>query len=793
MKKRLIAMIAALAMAAGVFSSCAQQANTAGKAYNLQEFAGGSGQGILAPVINSKGQLVAASQTEGAPVVLTTYDASGNKVSDSTTQITQTAARFTLDAKDNAYILTDENVYVLDPQGKTVSTIPMGGILSKASPGVTQSASESVTNQAAMEKQSQATGGANAATAPETQGLESSGQNQPAQNPEQNTLVQMNTRMINGFAASSDGSIFLSMLGAGVVQVDTSGKQVRSYGGSGINLICMNENEQLMVYSSGENSGITAYDTQSGSQISKLEATLSNPMFMFYDRHDKRMLFMNGDGVYPVKPDGSIGDAMITLTHFSLGSTTHSFTGFAVDNEATVYIAWAEGNSSVGFGVSMKSGSRNGVSVSMPGAKADHISRLALVDASTIPQKKTLTVAGLADNSAVKAAIEAFQKAHPDYQVNLKTYSNQIVGAKGSNQLDMTSLIQQFNTDIISGNTADIYILDDLPYYKYISKGILADLGEMMAADNMDMTQYYSNIFDACRVNGKLYTLPTQFGYNMLVGKAANMPANEAPSVDDFFNMANALPAGLAALPKGDATLAFEEFMRQNYSYFVDQNAKTAKFGSQEFISLLEKFKALADSRMGGKSEEDQMPYEQVGDGILAFTSMSLKGLQDMAAIRALAGEDIQFMHMPSMEPSSFSFQASGLYGINASSPNKEMAWEFVKSLLTPEIQGGMLQMNGISVSKAAVQKAIDQLTDPKQTISMSLKTNDKVVEVKPLSVQEYAAITADFGKLNKLSAPDQNIVNILNEELPSFFSGQKSAQDAAGLIQNRVQTILDE
>ena len=39
----------------------------------------------------------------------------------------------------------------------------------------------------------------------------------------------------------------------------------------------------------------------------------------------------------------------------------------------------------------------------------------------------------------------------------------------------------------------------------------------------------------------------------------------------------------------------------------------------------------------------------------------------------------------------------------------------------------------------------------------------------------------------------DEVIMNIIYEEAESFFQGQKSAEDVAGLIQNRVQLCLHE
>lgn len=39
----------------------------------------------------------------------------------------------------------------------------------------------------------------------------------------------------------------------------------------------------------------------------------------------------------------------------------------------------------------------------------------------------------------------------------------------------------------------------------------------------------------------------------------------------------------------------------------------------------------------------------------------------------------------------------------------------------------------------------------------------------------------------------DQNIANIINEESGAFFAGQKSAEETARIIQNRVSVYIGE
>ena len=46
---------------------------------------------------------------------------------------------------------------------------------------------------------------------------------------------------------------------------------------------------------------------------------------------------------------------------------------------------------------------------------------------------------------------------------------------------------------------------------------------------------------------------------------------------------------------------------------------------------------------------------------------------------------------------------------------------------------------------------------------------------------------------IDKCYYNDEDIITIINEEMPSFFTGQKSAQDVAKVIQSRAQIYVNE
>ena len=62
---------------------------------------------------------------------------------------------------------------------------------------------------------------------------------------------------------------------------------------------------------------------------------------------------------------------------------------------------------------------------------------------------------------------------------------------------------------------------------------------------------------------------------------------------------------------------------------------------------------------------------------------------------------------------------------------------------------------------------------------------------IRRYSSHEPAAV-AMIESIKKHPYLNDDIMNIINEDMGAFFSGQKSAQEVAGIIQNRVQLYVD-
>ena len=141
----------------------------------------------------------------------------------------------------------------------------------------------------------------------------------------------------------------------------------------------------------------------------------------------------------------------------------------------------------------------------------------------------------------------------------------------------------------------------------------------------------------------------------------------------------------------------------------------------------------------------------------------------------------------------------SGAYGIMESCTEKDAAWEVVKALCTAD----NLYLSGFPVYKENLNKAYAFA----QTETYHLNDNGEKI-ADPLyraaygdeTIEVYPATEEDIKKLQELlenaAAPDmrsEEVLNIIMEEAEPYLAGEKTAEEAAQVIQNRMQLYMSE
>lgn len=129
------------------------------------------------------------------------------------------------------------------------------------------------------------------------------------------------------------------------------------------------------------------------------------------------------------------------------------------------------------------------------------------------------------------------------------------------------------------------------------------------------------------------------------------------------------------------------------------------------------------------------------------------------------------------------------MLAINEKSKYKEEAWKFIKFLISKDMQS-QEALNGFSVNKEA------EATRRKNILS-SIKSGEMYgfTGRRILPMTETVIDTADklFSIAGFMPDNNQTISLIVLEEANVFFSGKESAEAAAKVIQNKINTYLNE
>lgn len=447
---------------------------------------------------------------------------------------------------------------------------------------------------------------------------------------------------------------------------------------------------------------------------------------------------------------------------------------------------------------------------------------------NTAQDQKVITVSVPASDRQLELAVSEFQKVHPEYRVDIQAYPS--VDNTGS---DYETYVKNLNTQILSGKGPDIISVAGLPYDKYISKKILADLSNMMAGDkSFDMSKYYTSIFDALKTNGSLYVMPTSFTFNVMMANQAIL--DEASiKIDDGhwtwkdFKAASEKVTGMdgagagnrAALPGVSSMDMMSLITSGSYRNYIDADNKSASFTSEGFIDLLNTVKAFSDEKLVNSNVQTDMVsvLDAAGRGSIVFYPCSIYDYFMYWFMKSAFNDHLSLYNIPSAGDSgSRTFTTNSLYAINKNSKHTEIAWEFMKVLLSDEVQSQALQeeggqgkpaasggkekefVGGFPINKTVQQQKAEQVIETSKGMTRKLKL--KLNGPGEISLNPAAMTQADIDYINKFISAlntyansDPSIDNIIQDEAKAFYNGDKSAKETAELIQGRVNTYLGE
>ena len=427
-----------------------------------------------------------------------------------------------------------------------------------------------------------------------------------------------------------------------------------------------------------------------------------------------------------------------------------------------------------------------------------------------IQDKKVLVMAGEYINSDLKKRVIEYNRNNPDYRIVLKEYNS------FNSYDDYTAGMTKLNNDVISGNMPDILVCNSggsLPVSNYIAKGLIADIGKLIEQDEeLSQVEFMQNAFDAYRVNGKLYYIVPDFEIYTMIAKKSLVGDRENWTMEDMQQVLAGMDEGAKAF-SGDTTRStfMNMVMRYCGNQFVDLSTGKCAFNTEDFISMMEYAKALPSGDEGSSDyDEDywqdywsnyESQYRQNRTLLLEANFWRFDNLA--YTINGRIGEAVSYTGFPTESGNGSYIMSSITYALSAKSKNLDEAWNFMRYYLTEEVQE---EVNYFPVrkdtfyekSKEATQRRTWEYTDENgethtEYEDMSIWINGESVPYDPLSQEQLDELIAFVESVHNPYYYNEEVMNIINEEIDGFFTGQKPARDVADVIQRRVQNYVDE
>lgn len=419
--------------------------------------------------------------------------------------------------------------------------------------------------------------------------------------------------------------------------------------------------------------------------------------------------------------------------------------------------------------------------------------------------KSELTVGVLYMDDEFKEKVIDYNKSHSDVRIVVKEYY-------GDDEDDYDNAMSKFNADIASGNCPDIIEFGSTvsSIEQYAEKGLIEDLTTYFEKDEeINLEDFVQSVVEAYKINNKLYVLPNSFMIMGYIGATSTVGKEKDWTVDEFIEFVNSFESGTEVLPYSTREGVIATLCSCNMNQYVDWTTGECYFDKGDFAKILEFSGTLMSDEDYWNQYDDEnyvSDVTKIRNKQQILYSGYIYGIDDYMMAKAIYGEDITFKGYPSSDSNGIIVGSTGnnLLAISSKSKYKDEAWEFIRQFYLPEEYDSDSYMYDYSfpIRQDELDKMLEQAKVPEtyidengeeQILYSEWGFEDVTLQVPYPTDEDIDNIKDIINSISSVESSNDKIVEIINEETEAFYSGQKTAEDVAAIIQSRVSVYVKE
>ncbi len=358
------------------------------------------------------------------------------------------------------------------------------------------------------------------------------------------------------------------------------------------------------------------------------------------------------------------------------------------------------------------------------------------------------------------------------------------------------SLSDTLAIDIINGDGPDI-IMNASSLGQLNNDNCLVDLSPYLT--DLEDTKYFTNIIEGAKTDGKLYQLPVSITIEGIQTDPAYAGASGVGfTTAEYEEFLSSALNGSDVIESGQA-LYFAKLFSAMQSTFI-KNGKIDITGP-EFAELA----AYVKEHVWEKSESWDIDYSEMtpeeyymGKNWKTAFYCNCPTITGYFVKRTQIKNGTVILGIPSTDGRGPMFGADISVAVSSNAVSVEACVEFVKMMLTDEVQSELAYSDKLVINKDALREVCEEAIEYYDTVEGSQSVFDYAqgtdVTILPiLKTEDIDNLEAVIESCSGMNSSDAAINKILIEEMPAYFLGQKDLESVVSIIQDRAQTVLDE